>query len=232
MHSGLLPARRRLRLLLGSSRGASPYNCRRISGPHGAAVPPVDPLSLGVLDGIVMRSLQTGRIQHWTTRDAKAADMAAPLCEKIVVNDPSAMRESALLVLGVALLAVPDVLPAREEGALLRLVPRWYSDVGAISIYFASRSLLPAKPAFLSTGSRKHSGSDDCPNAFRAACHEPPTWLTSEIADIADISRSKCGPRNRPYVHVLLNDFNCSSGTAAFERKGGKSGVAGRGQSS
>jgi DNA-binding transcriptional LysR family regulator len=77
--------------------------------------------------------------------------MAAPLCEKIVVNDPSAMRESALLVLGVALLAVPDVLPAREEGALLRLVPRWYSDVGAISIYFASRSLLPAKPALLST---------------------------------------------------------------------------------
>jgi DNA-binding transcriptional LysR family regulator len=135
-----------------------------------------------------MRSLQTGRLQHWTTRDAKAADMAAPLCEKIVVNDPSAMRESALLVLGVALLAVPDVLPAREEGALLRLVPRWYSDVGAISIYFASRSLLPAKPAFLSTGSRKHSGSDDCPNAFRAACHEPPTWLTSEIANFPVVS--------------------------------------------
>jgi hypothetical protein len=126
--------------------------------------------------------------------------MAAPLCEKIVVNDPSAMRESALLVLGVALLAVPDVLPAREEGALLRLVPRWYSDVGAISIYFASRSLLPAKPAFLSTGSRKHSGSDDCPNAFRAACHEPPTWLTSEIANIAAVPGAKRACQNLPYV--------------------------------
>lgn len=71
--------------------------------------------------------------------------MPAPLSESIVVNDPAAMREAALLGLGVAMLAVPDVQPQLENGSLIRLVPRWYSDAGAISIYYASRSLLPAK---------------------------------------------------------------------------------------
>jgi DNA-binding transcriptional LysR family regulator len=32
-----------------------------------------------------------------------------------------------------------------ESGALLRLVPQWYADGGPISIYYASRTLLPAK---------------------------------------------------------------------------------------
>ncbi len=55
------------------------------------------------------------------------------------------MREAARLGLGVALLAMPDVLPELERGALVRLVPRWYADAGAIAIYFASRTLLPGK---------------------------------------------------------------------------------------
>lgn len=71
--------------------------------------------------------------------------MPAQLAETIIVNDPSAMREAAMLGLGVAMLAVPDVMPALENGSLLRIVPRWYSDAGAISIYYASRTLLPAK---------------------------------------------------------------------------------------
>ena len=56
-----------------------------------------------------------------------------------------AMREAALLGMGVAMLAVPDVLPALESGSLIRLVRRWYADAGAISIYFGSRSLVPLK---------------------------------------------------------------------------------------
>ena len=43
------------------------------------------------------------------------------------------------------MLATADVLAALESGALVRLVPRWYADAGAISIYFASRALLPVK---------------------------------------------------------------------------------------
>ncbi|MFD1105179.1 LysR family transcriptional regulator [Sphingobium olei] len=108
-------------------------------------VPPIDPAGLQALNGIVMRSLQTGRVRHWAMRDVAGNEMRAPLAESIVLNDPAAMREAAMLGLGVAMLAVPDVLPALENGTLVRLVPRWYSDAGAISIYYASRALLPAK---------------------------------------------------------------------------------------
>ncbi|EWY36117.1 LysR family transcriptional regulator [Skermanella stibiiresistens SB22] len=108
-------------------------------------VPPCDPEGLKELTGIVMRSPLTGRIRYWTMRDVIGREMPALLQESIIVNDPSAMREAALLGLGVAMVAVPDVLPALETGQLLRLVPRWYSDAGAISIYYASRTLLPTK---------------------------------------------------------------------------------------
>ena len=63
----------------------------------------------------------------------------------MVVNDPAAMQEAALLGLGVTMLAVPDVLPALEAGRLIQLLPGWYADAGAISLYYASRTLLPAK---------------------------------------------------------------------------------------
>mgnify|MGYP006166621499 FL=1 len=108
-------------------------------------VPPGDPAGLVELEGIVMCSLQSGRIRHWTMRDAVGNVSAATLREDIVVNDPAAMREVARLGLGVALLAMPDVLPDLESGTLVRLVPRWYADAGAISVYYASRTLLPGK---------------------------------------------------------------------------------------
>lgn len=107
--------------------------------------PPVDPSGLASFEGIVMRSLQSGRTRHWTMRDVTGKESPAILQERIVVNDPAAMREAALLGLGVALVALPDVLPELERGALVRLVPHWYADAGAISIYFASRTLLPGK---------------------------------------------------------------------------------------
>lgn len=107
--------------------------------------PPADPSGLAALDGIAMRSLRTGRIRQWVMRDAAGAEMLATLAETIVVNDPAAMREAALLGLGVALIAVPDVLEELEKGELVRLVPRWYADAGSISLYYASRTLLPGK---------------------------------------------------------------------------------------
>lgn len=55
------------------------------------------------------------------------------------------MREAALLGLGITLVAVPDVRPDLDRGDLVRPLPRWYADAGAISIYFASRAHLPAK---------------------------------------------------------------------------------------
>jgi DNA-binding transcriptional LysR family regulator len=106
---------------------------------------PADPSGLAGLSGIAMRSLKTGRIRSLTMRDAAGAKMPAPLPETIVVNDPAAMRDIALLGLGVALLTVADAQPDLERGALVRLLPRWYADAGSLSLYYSSRSHLPAK---------------------------------------------------------------------------------------
>ncbi|GAB3470963.1 LysR family transcriptional regulator [Azotobacter salinestris] len=107
--------------------------------------PPADPAGLAGFAGIVMRSSRTGRVRQWMMRDAAGAEMPARLAETITLNDPAAMREAALLGLGVTLLAVPDVLPWIERGELVRLLPRWYADAGAISLYYANRTLMPAK---------------------------------------------------------------------------------------
>jgi DNA-binding transcriptional LysR family regulator len=44
-----------------------------------------------------------------------------------------------------ALVSVPEALPYLERNALVRLVPSWYADLGSISVYYATRTLLPAK---------------------------------------------------------------------------------------
>lgn len=107
--------------------------------------PPADPSGLIELDGVVMRSLSSGRIRTWNMRNAQGDEVAAVMREAVVVNDPAALRESARLGLGVAMLAVADVLPRLESGELVRVLPRWWADAGAISLYYASRDLLPGK---------------------------------------------------------------------------------------
>lgn len=104
-----------------------------------------DPGALEDLEGIVMRSSRTGRVRHWSMRDKAGMEMAARVKETIIVNDPAAMREAVLLGMGVGFLAVPDVIDWIERGELVRLVPNWYADAGTISMYFATRSLMPAK---------------------------------------------------------------------------------------
>jgi DNA-binding transcriptional LysR family regulator len=107
--------------------------------------PPVDPSGLRALDGIAMRSLSSGRIRTWTMRNVRGDEMPAVLQETVVLNDPAALREAARLGLGVSLVAVPDVLPWLESGELVRVLPQWWADAGAISLYYTSRSLLPGK---------------------------------------------------------------------------------------
>jgi DNA-binding transcriptional LysR family regulator len=106
---------------------------------------PADPSELANYDGIAMRSLSTGRIRQWTLRHANGIEMAGALAETIVLNDPFAIREAARLGLGVSLIALFDVLPDLERGDLIRLLPDWHADVGPLSLYYASRKLMPAK---------------------------------------------------------------------------------------
>lgn len=53
-----------------------------------------------------------------------------------------------LLGLGMVMVAVPDVLAGLESAELVRVLPRWWADAGAISLYYASRHLLPDKTRF------------------------------------------------------------------------------------
>ncbi|MBB3393102.1 DNA-binding transcriptional LysR family regulator [Rhizobium sp. BK275] len=108
-------------------------------------VPPVDPAGLAGLDGIVMKSINTGRIPQRQMRNAAGEEQPVDLTAKIVVNDPAAMRGAALLGLGVTLLSKPDALAHLDSGELIRLVPSWYVDIGPISIYYANKRLLPLK---------------------------------------------------------------------------------------
>jgi DNA-binding transcriptional LysR family regulator len=106
---------------------------------------PDRPAGLEVYDWIALRSLQSGRIRTWTLRNAAGEEAAFDPVPALVLSDPGALREAALLGLGAALLAVPDVLPQLEQGSLVHLVPDWYADAGDISLYYANRALLPAK---------------------------------------------------------------------------------------
>ena len=129
------------------SRALAPIHLVAVASPAFMAShpAPTDPAGLDGLNGIVMRSSATGRVRQWVMRDAAGTEIPASLTESVVVNDPTAMRAAALLGLGVTLLAMPDVLPWLERGELVRVLPRWYADAGAISIYYATRSLMPAK---------------------------------------------------------------------------------------
>ncbi|SMG17114.1 LysR family transcriptional regulator [Paraburkholderia susongensis] len=129
------------------SRALAPAHLVAVASPAYMAgrLPLADPGDLAQLDGIVMRSSRTGRVRHRTMRDTAGSEKPAQLRETITVNDPAAMREAAILGLGVALLSVSDVLSSIERGELIRLLPRWYANAGSISIYYATRALLPAK---------------------------------------------------------------------------------------
>jgi len=129
------------------SRTLAPVHVVAVASPAyiSGRTPPTDPSELANFDGIVMRTLHTGRIRHWMLRHSNGIEMAGTLNESIVVNDPAAMREAACLGLGVSMIALFDVLPELASGDLIRLLPDWYADAGAISLYYASRRLISAK---------------------------------------------------------------------------------------
>ncbi|MCY1285505.1 HTH-type transcriptional regulator DmlR [compost metagenome] len=108
--------------------------------------PPVSrPEQLSGLEHLAMRSLRSGKIRSWMLQGPKEQRAALELHPRLLVNDPQALCQSALMGLGIALLAIPDVLGHLESGTLKRVLPDWYVDAGPISLYFAGQKLLPAK---------------------------------------------------------------------------------------
>lgn len=106
---------------------------------------PMDPQGLSAFSGIQMRSSNTGRIRQWSMRNIAGEEMPAALTGAFIMNDPAAIAGAASLGLGVALIATPDALIYFKRGELIRLLPDWYADIGTISLYYANRTLLPAK---------------------------------------------------------------------------------------
>jgi DNA-binding transcriptional LysR family regulator len=106
---------------------------------------PADPAGLQTFEGIAWRSSRSGRVRERIMRNAAGSEIPVKLAETIVFDDPEACCRAALLGLGVTLMAMCHAWPHLERGALVRLVPHWYIDGGPISIYYASRTLLPPK---------------------------------------------------------------------------------------
>lgn len=96
-------------------------------------------------NAIVRRSSNTGRIQSWQLRSKNNEQELVEPNVRIILNDPEAICNATLMHLGVALVPLPHALTYLQDGSLIRLLPKWYSDVGPLAIYFASSTLLPAK---------------------------------------------------------------------------------------
>jgi DNA-binding transcriptional LysR family regulator len=106
---------------------------------------PRTPEDLAAFDGIMRRSSPTGRVRPWTLRSKRNAEQAVPCKARLIFSDPEAIAEAAKLGLGVALLPMPFAFAPIASGELVRLLPGWYSDAGPLSLYYPSRSQLPAK---------------------------------------------------------------------------------------
>lgn len=106
---------------------------------------PGTPADLAGFDAIVMRSPQSGRVKPWEMRNRRGDAMPAELRARMVLNDPDGICGAALMGMGVAMLATTDLESHLETGALRRVLPEWYVDIGVVSLYFTSQKLMPAK---------------------------------------------------------------------------------------
>lgn len=106
---------------------------------------PTHPDELAGLDGIVRRSGPTGRLRAYALRNQAGEEVPATQRTRMVFDDPEAMAHAAMLGYGVALLPTPHAAKWLKTGALVRLLPAWHADHGAVSVYYSSKKLLPPK---------------------------------------------------------------------------------------
>lgn len=104
-----------------------------------------DPTSLAMADGVLWRSPQTGRVRPWSLQKRDGQQAMVELRPRITMSDPESLCRGVVMGLGVGLVGMPHALPYLHSGELVRLLPRWFSDVGAVSLYYPGTKLLPAK---------------------------------------------------------------------------------------
>lgn len=103
------------------------------------------PADLATLDGILVRSPQTGRVRPWVLRNRAGDEAPIALKVRMLMSDPDASCRAATMDLGVALVSTVHALPYLSDERLVRVLPDWYVDGGALSIYYSAQGLLPAK---------------------------------------------------------------------------------------
>ncbi|QSN65079.1 MULTISPECIES: LysR family transcriptional regulator [unclassified Caballeronia] len=106
---------------------------------------PAHPSELEAFDGIARRSVSSGRVFAWKLRNAVGEQCLVRHRTRLIFDDPEAMAAAAMQGLGIALIPMPHAARWLQQGSLMRLLPGWFAELGAISLYYPSKKLLPPK---------------------------------------------------------------------------------------
>ncbi|VXC97233.1 Transcriptional regulator, LysR family [Burkholderia sp. 8Y] len=106
---------------------------------------PAHPAELEAFDGIARRSVSSGRVFAWKLRNAVGEQSLVRHRTRMIFDDPEGMAAAAMQGLGIALIPMPHAARWLQQGTLMRLLPGWFAELGAISLYYPSKKLLPPK---------------------------------------------------------------------------------------
>lgn len=106
---------------------------------------PEHPQDLARHQGLLRRSMATGRLVPWALKNSQGEELIATARPVMVLDDPEAMAHAAATGIGIAMLPLPHALTLLESGALVRVLPDWYGQTRPLSVYYTSRKLVPAK---------------------------------------------------------------------------------------
>lgn len=106
---------------------------------------PKHPQDLTRHQGLLRRSLATGRLVPWALKNSEGQELVASVRPVMVLDDPEAMARAAATGMGIAMLSLPHALPLLESGELVRVLRDWHAESRPLSIYYTSRKLVPAK---------------------------------------------------------------------------------------
>lgn len=106
---------------------------------------PKTPTDLKQLDALIRYSQNTNRTTPWHLKTLAGEQVTIELMPRATLNDPEMLCNAALAGLGVAHVPMPHALRHLQSGALIRVLPEWYTEAGVISLYFAAKKLMPAK---------------------------------------------------------------------------------------
>jgi DNA-binding transcriptional LysR family regulator len=106
---------------------------------------PKHPSELSGFDGVARRSSTTGRLRAWTLKNRLGEQCQAQFNTRIIFDDPEAIAHAIMLGHGIAFLPMPHAARWLLDGSLVRLLPAWYAEQDALSIYYPNKKLLPLR---------------------------------------------------------------------------------------